>query len=192
MVAVPFPYNDSSGANIQEQTVTYRDCKGFTAVVRFFLAPNGADQDTFSTTAANIIVAINALTNAKLQGASGPSDFYGVKQYGTAAAYASVRMKARLAYQDASGALHALNIPAAKLADFDTDEQTVLPSAVATLNGLMTNVSAFPPASGTPYVCSRDGIQFTNYMGGFFVARQTKKNKLFFLDAQLTPSEPGD
>jgi hypothetical protein len=29
-------------------------------------------------------------------------------------------------------------------------------------------------------------------MGGFFTARQTKKNKLFFLNAALTPSEPGD
>jgi hypothetical protein len=189
---VPFPFLDSGGGNVYTQTYTYRDAKGFTATVKYHIAENGGDADAVDTLANNINTAFAALTNAKPQAASGAFSFLGVKQYGTAAAYGSVRMKARLVFQDAAGALHSFYVPAAKIAIFDADMQTVLPSAVSTLVGLMTNVSAFPPASGTVYVCSQDGIQYTNFMGGFFVARQTKKNKTFYLDAQLTPSEPGD
>jgi hypothetical protein len=183
MVAFPF-------APAAHQFHTFRDAKGFTARIGYYMAANGSDFDSLAALANSILTQVKLLTNAAYQGSSGPLQEYGVKQYGTAAAYGSVRMKARLAFQDLSGNLHNLHIPAAKLAVFDTDEQTVKPSAVAALVALMTFSTA--PASGTPFVCTAQAALITNYMGGFFVARQTRLNKLFYLNAALTPSEPGD
>lgn len=192
-MAVPFPYEAAgTGTPGILQTHTFRDSKGFTAQIRYWFSLNGATSDVGQTAVQAILTALKALTNAAYQGSSGLVSEFGVKQYGTSgASYASVRQKARLVYQDSSGALHSLNIPSAKTTDFDADLQTVLPAAVATLNSKIAN-PALVIGSAVPFVSSRNGLPITNYMGGFFVARQTKKNKLFFLNGALTPSEPGD
>lgn len=191
-MAVPFPFEPVAGGGvIYEQTHVFRDAKGLTATVRYFISANGATADNTVVAVQAILAQIKSRSNAAYQGSSGVLSEYGVKQYGTAAAYASVRQKARLTFQDSAGGLHALNIPAAKLAEFDTDEQTVLPSAVAGLTALFAN-AAVVIGSAVPFVATRTALPITNYMGGFFVARQTKRNKLFILNASLTPSEPGD
>jgi hypothetical protein len=185
-----FPFT-VAGDDVQLQTHTFRDAKGFTAVVRYHIIANGGSQADVRTSVLAILTQLKLLTNAAYQGSSGPLTELGVKQYGTAAAYAVVRQKARCTYQDAAGGLHNINIPAPKLATvFDTDEQTVKPSGISAFNALIV-LSALP-ASGTPAVVTRQGVILPNYMGGFFVARGTKANKLFILDAQLTASEPGD
>jgi len=192
-VPVTFPFEPTAldAGDIFQQTHTWRDAKGFTALTRYYVAGNGANLADTQTFVSGILTALKALSNAAYQGSNGLVDEYGVKQYGTAAAYGSVRMKARLALQDSQGGIHSLNIPAAKIAVFDNDMQTVKPSAVAALIAIITNDSVtFGDAN--PFVATRGGYPLTNLMGGFFVARQTRKNKLFILDAQLTASEPGD
>lgn len=189
---VPFPFEPVAGGGlIYEQTHTFRDAKGLTAVVRYFISANGATSDNTIVSVQAILAQIKSRTNAAYQSSSGVLSEYGVKQYGTAAAYASVRQKARLVFQDAAGGLHSLNLPAAKIAEFDTDEQTVLPSAVKGLTDLFAQTGVVI-GSAVPFVATRTAIPITNFMGGFFVARQTRRNKLFILSASLTPSEPGD
>lgn len=190
--AFPFPTGTVGAANQILQTHTFRDSKGFTSVVRYYINPNAAVEGDIASAIAAILTALKALTNAAYQGSQGYISEYGVKQYGASGTdYPSCRMKARLVYQDLAGGLHALSVPAPKLACFDADRQTVLPSGVATLNGLIATPGGVP-ASGTPYVSSRQGVQITNFMGGFFTARQRRANKLFLLSGALTAGEPGD
>lgn len=179
---------------IERQTVTYRDAKGNTARMTFFINQNGAGAAPVQTLALNVVTAIDALTNAALQSAMGPYDVLGVAQYGAAPAdFQTAENKARLTYQDASGGIHRLSIPAPILAMFLPDHQTVDPanSALVTLNGLLTSASA--PASGTPYVSTRNGLFLANYLGGVFAqTKLRRKLTILVLNAELDPSQPAE
>lgn len=191
--AFPYPSGTvGSDANIMQQSHTFRDSKGFTGTIRYFVNPNGAALADILTGVAALLVAFKALTNAAYQGSRGILNEFGVKQYGAQGVdYASCRMKARMVFQDESGGLHAISIPAPKIACFDTDRQTILPSGVASVTSVIAAPGG-PVGSGADFVCSRDGIQLVNFMGGFFVARQRRANKLFVLSAPETAGEPGD
>ena len=187
MVAFPFPA-------VRHQHITYRDAKGNTARVSFYLDDNGGDNNSDAVLVESIITAMNALTNAAYQSASGAVSHYGVVQYGAAATeYQPIQTKALLTYQDVAGGLHRIQIPSPKSSIFLADLETVNPAngLVTALNALMASASV--PATGTAFVCSRSGNLISNYMGG--VLKTTKiRRKLttFVLTPSLTPSEPAE
>lgn len=122
----------------QRESVTYRDAKGNTGRVSFFV-DGGTSANAASTAAGTVITAMNALTNAVLQSAVGPSLV--VQQevvYGTNATFASVEDKAVFTFQTATGDLHRFQIPAPISSIFLADGETVDPANTA----VVTFVSA--------------------------------------------------
>lgn len=110
---------------------TYRDAKGNTARVSFFVANTGTTATQF--TAANTVnAAIDALTNAVVQSAIGPAT--GPRQevvYGTNATYAGVEDKAIFTFQTSTGDIHRFQIPAPLASIFLADGETVDPTNTA-------------------------------------------------------------
>lgn len=187
MVAFPFPA-------VRHQFITYRDAKGNTARVSFYLDDNGGDNNSDATLVESIITAINAISNAAYQSASGAVSHFGVVQYGASAVeYQPIQTKAVLTYQDVAGGLHRLQIPSPKSTIFLADLETVNPAnaGIIALNALMASTTV--PSTGTAFVSSRSGLLISNYMGG--VLKSTKlRRKLttFVLTPTLTPSEPAE
>lgn len=187
MVAFPFP-------GVRHQFLTYRDAKGNTARVSFYLDDNGGDNNSDATLVESIITAINNISNAAYQSASGAVSHFGVAQYGAAGVeYQPIQTKAQLVYQDVSGGLHRLQIPSPKSSIFLADLQTVNPAAagIVTLNGLMA--AATVPATGTAFVCSRSGLLISNFMGGVLkTTKLRRKLNILVLTPLLTGGEPAE
>lgn len=185
MVAFPFP-------GVRHQFLTYRDAKGNTARVSFYLDDNGGDNNSDATLVESIITALNALTDAAYQSASGAVSHFGVAQYGASAVeYQPIQLKARFVYQDVSGALHRIQIPSPKSSIFLSDLETVNPAntAVAAFNAIMAQATV--PATGTGYVSSRQGLLISNFMGGLLMAtKMRRKANIFVLTPSLTGGEP--
>jgi hypothetical protein len=191
MAAFPF----QPGANVPVQnSVTMRDAKGNTSVFRYFLDINAGTLPAAQTQAAAINAGFAALSNAALQNTKGLSSEYGVAQYGAHVAngaYESVIEKAVLVFQDASGQLHRFEIPAPKIAIFKTDKVTVDPA-----NGLVVTFIALvttPAAGPGSFMCTRQDIAFSNYMGGVFKARKIRRKlNILVLEPDLTASLPAE
>jgi hypothetical protein len=163
------------------QTVTFRDKKGQTATVRFFVT--AADEPTALTDAQGIVTDMAALSVAQLQSAKGayttqPSGVI----YPTPAStekYQTVEDKAVFTFADAAGAIHRYQIPAPKIIIFQTDDETVDNS-----NGLVSTFKTDMLASGSDV----HGIALTTYPGGVRIRKKLKRKFNIFT---LNPAETG-
>jgi hypothetical protein len=114
-----------------KEVLTYRDAKGNTARVSYYVASSGT-QATQATAAAAVSTSITALSNAVLQAAIGPAT--SVRQevvYGTNSEFPTVEDKAVFTFQTADGAIHRFQIPAPQSAIFLSDGETVDPANTA-------------------------------------------------------------
>lgn len=168
-------------AGLPEST-TWRDAKGHTSRVSFYVASTGTV--TSEQLAANTVVnSIIPLTNASLQSRKGPgTSVAGVVTYGTNAEFPSIEDKAVFTFADANGGLHRFQIPAPLLAIFLADGETVDLSN--------TNVVTFTSAVIANAV-TRQGVAIGFIVGGTRLRRkQQRKLNIFILDPALTgPAE---
>lgn len=186
MTTFPFP-------NVYRQTVTMRDAKGFTSTVKFYISIVGTATASDARTLATVVVPeIAALSNAAFQSANGPYSALGVAQYGTHAsggAYESVQQKVRLVFQDASGGLHRMEIPAPLVSIFLADKITVDPANTAVAS-LVSIANPTAPVNAA-FVSTRSGQYLANFMGGIYVGRKRhRKENILTLTPSLTPEEP--
>lgn len=186
-----FPF--ITGLGVYRQTFVYRDAKGETSTLRFYIDEGGTgDADAVQVFAVSLRNAISALTNAALQSANGVLTEYGVAQYGshsTGGAYEAIEEKAVMSFQDNSGQLHRWQIPAPLIALFLADKVTIDPtnSLVTTFNNLITQ------AAPAVHVVSRQDIGMANFMGGLFAARKLHRRlNIYTLTPPLTPAEPAE
>lgn len=150
------------------QTATYRDAKGNTSVVKFFVT--AADAATASTDAQAVLTAMDALTNCHRDSSKGaftsqPGNSVTPARIATEK-YETVEDKALLSYEIAAGSIHRYMIPGPKIALFLNDDQTVdsTNAALGTLNtAVLVAVSA---ASGELMV---------QYDGGIRIRRKLKR-----------------
>lgn len=140
------------------QTVTYRDDKGQTSTVRFFVVAN-ATQALAATAAAALIALMTPLTNAAVQAVRGPSNLSPVGVvYGTNAEFENVEDKAEFTYETAAGSIHRYQIPAPKASIFLADGETI--------DYTNSDVAAFDAAVKNGNYGSRDGTPITLSIGG--------------------------
>lgn len=147
-------------------SVLLRDFRGFTARVTGTVS--GADAATAVTNADTFIGAIVGATNAAEVSRTGlDAGQVNPNSYGTNAEYSDIGMKARLVFADSSGALHAISIPAPKLAVFMTDQYTV--------NAAQTNIAALITlVNGGSVLFGKQALTGT-YVNGFFQDRRRKR-----------------
>lgn len=143
-------------ATARGQSITFRDAKGHTSTIKYFV--NGATAVALQTNANAIGAAFAALTNCALQSTRGPwSNDPTRTTYGTNADFASVEDKAILTYQDPSGAYHRFRVPAPLKAIFAVDGETVdsTNSLIIALNTAIDGV-----------MVTSDGSEPLLYVGG--------------------------
>jgi hypothetical protein len=144
------------------ESATYRDSKGQTSVVNFFVT--AADEDTARPLANTIVTAMSALTNAAFDGAKGAyTSSPATHAYGATAEYETV--------EDKAGAIHRYMIPAPKAAIMSADRETVDPA-----NGLVVTFVAAMVAAGA----SRDGVAIDSFVGGIRIRRRFKRKFTIF------------
>lgn len=147
---------------VARQTFTFRDSKNQTASLMFFVT--GAAISDQNTAAAAIQNTLQALTNAHLEGGTGPSPIVpAAPTAGATAVYQNVEDKATFTFDTATGVVHRLSIPAPIAAIFQADGETVDYSNAA--------VAAFVTAY-TANAVTRDGTRVTLSIGG-----QRKRSK---------------
>jgi hypothetical protein len=162
------------------QTASFRDAKGQTATVKFFV--HAADEPTALTDAQAIVTALAdaALTNAALQNAKGAYTTQPtVNTYGTNAVYETIEDKAMLTFETASGAIHRYQVPAPVAAIFLADDETVDPA-----NAKVTALTAAMIGKA----CSEDGVLIASYIGGIRIRKKLKRKFNIFT---LNPAETG-
>lgn len=143
----------------------FRDAKGNTSRTRMYFAVAAA---AFETEAATVVTELGALSNANV---TSSIDNAAANVYGTAATYLDVEDKARLVFQDASGALHRYEIPAPKASLFLADQETV-DTANATLGTLVADMLA--------NVVSRNGVALNSLVGGIRIRRRLHRRFSIF------------
>lgn len=144
-------------ANGLRQVDTWRDSKGRTATMRYYVASTGT-QITQAVAASNVNNAFQPCSNAHTQTVHGPSNNpAGPVGYGTTADFPSVEDKAVLTFSAADGSLHRYKLPAPKIAIFEVDTVTV-DAAQADIAGAITAVIA--------NVVTASGAAITSYVGG--------------------------
>jgi len=182
-----FPFN----SNVIAQTYTWRDAKGNTANMKFYIDFTAGTVANASTFGGALVTLLDALTNAAIQSAHGPAGLYGVLQYGAhPAEYQSVEQKAVLVFQDSSGQLHRFKLPAPVVAMFLADQQTVNPAfgGVASLITKLTTADV----NGV-FAVSRQDLPFSNYIGGFYATTKLRRRlNVTVLTPALTPSTPAE
>lgn len=152
------------------ESATYRDSKGQTSVVNFFVT--AADEDTARPLANTIVTAMSALTNAAFDGAKGAyTSSPATHAYGATAEYETVEDKALMTFQTNTGAIHRYMIPAPKAAIMSADRETVDPA-----NGLVATFVAALVAAGA----SRDGVAIDSFVGGIRIRRRFKRKFTIF------------
>lgn len=191
-MAPPFAFPFNVTGAILSETVTYRDAKGNTSTMRFYVnAFAGADPTTNASAFFSVFIPkVTALTWAAFQRAHGPFDEYGPAQFGahnTGGAYESVIEKMQVVCQNPSGKLLRFQVPAPKVANFAADKITMDPSVTAVAT-FITAVET-PDANGC-FLCDREGFAL-QVMGGIFVSRKIRrKTGILTLTPALTPTEP--
>lgn len=175
------------------QTYTWRDAKGNTATNRFYIDFSATDEGNGGGFALALKNAIAAITWSALQSAHGLYNAFGTAQYGAhnaLGAYETIEQKLVFVLQDSVGRLFRFRFPAPKIAIFLADKQTMDPANanIATLVGLLTA----PDANGVQAV-TRDGLPFSNCMGGYFAAVKLRRRvNVLTLTPPLTPEEPAE
>lgn len=162
----------TSAAHVQ--TVTWRDVKGQTAVMKFFYPA--------ASTAAQvqpIIAKAVAISNAATESSRGISQANtGPARYGAQGDYENVEDKAVFVFQTDSGDILRISIPAPKKLIFSDDEETV--------NATQLNVAEFI-AAVIGRVCNRDALPVATYVGGYRSrVRRRKQINIFTRNPQLT------
>ena len=175
------------------QSITYRDSKGNTGSVRFFLDPGAASVAAVAQNGANIRVAINALTNAALVGSKGPDTTNAnAVAYGASGAYENIEDKATFTFADAVGTLHRYQVPAPKSAIFMADGETIdnTNGAVKLFVADMINATyggTAPDASQTKAAVSRSDQALVTFVGGIRQRRKLhRKMTIYTLNPALT------
>jgi hypothetical protein len=147
-----------AGLTVYRQTITFRDARGFTSWMKFFVQGNTDVQAR--TRATTIVNLITPATNAALQTTGGiyvqpPKPIV----YGAVAKFENCEDKCRLVFATIHGAPFTIDLPAPKSRLFRADQETYnRQDAVA--NGL---ANAFM-ANG---VATRDGEFVTTFIGGY-------------------------
>jgi len=180
---MPFP-----NAGVYPQSFTFRDVKGHTATLRFYIVQGAGTVGNVQSVAQNIEAELAALSNAAIQSSHGPQGQVGTVQYGVSADYVSVQMKARLTWQDVKGVFHRWSLPAPSTAIFLADFVTVNPGASPGIANLITAV--LTPVGGAS-VGAKDGTLYSSFVGGTFAAvRRPRKVSILTLGDNLAPEEP--
>lgn len=150
----------------QALSASYRDAKGFIGVTRAYLTYDPAVPADAITVADGWVAAMNALTNAAFQGASGFAADQGVQPlaYGTNSQYPAEWMRAHMMFLDSKGARHLYRIPAPKIALFDTDGVTILNDG--TQAAVVAYIAAVKTATGAAFISSRSGLALASFVGG--------------------------
>lgn len=139
------------------QSVTFRDDKGQTATVRFFV--NNTTQALAATSAALVVTALAACSNAAVQAVRGPSNMSPTALvYGTDAEFEDIEDKAVFVFETAAGSIHRYMVPAPKASMFNTDGETI--------DFSQTEPDALRSQMIGQSVCSRDGNVLTISIGG--------------------------
>jgi hypothetical protein len=102
-------------------TVRFRDSKGKTSRLKVIIG--GADHAATVTNLNTLVTDLAAVTNCALRSGLDPRPLVA---YGSTAEFASVEDGALLTFADVVGRLHRFKIPAPKVADFATDQETVV------------------------------------------------------------------
>jgi len=160
------------------QTVSYRDAKGQTSVMKFFVV--AASPAAALTDAQAIVAALTALTNCAQGNAKGAyTTSPTTNVYGANNEYPTVEDKAMLTYQTSTGQNHRYMVPGPLAAIFLTDLETVDPAN--TLVAALTTAMVGKAASG-------DGVLIASYVGGIRIRRKLKRK---FNIYTLNPAETG-
>jgi hypothetical protein len=150
-------------------SITFRDDKGQTSSMKFNMSTDETnDLAALALGQTAIVEAVTDLTNAAIQGGSGPGPApVGPVTYGANAEYESIETKLRMTFTTQNGSYHSYEIPAPKVAVFMADGETVnrTHGDVATFIAVMTN----------GLVTSKDGAPVLYFQGGFLVRRKIQR-----------------
>jgi hypothetical protein len=147
---------------LARQTLSFRDAKGATARTSIWIYYDSALSGGGRVIGTNFSGAVDALSNAHAENASGPFSAFVVPAYGTAATYIDVEDKAVLTFKHADGTLSHMSVPSPKAAIFLADGQTV-DTANANVVTLVTNLTT---VSGTALAVSQGKSAYTALIGG--------------------------
>jgi hypothetical protein len=147
------------------QFYSFRDSKNQVATVGFYVS--GAAIGDQNSAASAIQLALIPLTNAHLDGGTGPSPVPPAAPVaGANAVYANVEDKARFVFDTATGQVHKLSIPAPKASIFQADAETI--------DYANADVAAFV-AAYTAGAVTRDGVRITESIGGGRIRSRTRR-----------------
>jgi len=145
-----------------KQSFTFRDVRGYSAVMHFVLGSDTAGDLT--TYAATLPALLNACSNAVIVSAIGPYSLESTGGYGTNSEYPNAVDKADVVMQAADSTLHKMGIPAPILtANFFADGETVdvsataLAALIAALTGATSHAVA--PRSHAPFTLGVGGMR---------------------------------
>jgi hypothetical protein len=166
---------------VAKQSYTFRDSKGNTARISFFVS--GANATAQATAANNVFVTITPLTNAAFQSSSGPETAVPTEVvYGTSATYENAEDKAVFTFQTAAGGIHRYQIPAPIAGMFLADGETVDNSNVAVTAFVSAVIANVVDRNGNPVAFGANGVR----------ARRKLHRKLSIFTKNPTLTGPGE
>jgi hypothetical protein len=199
-------------ADVLKSVLTYRDVKGQTARFSFYenvAASTGTPIDDALTLLDAVMIAVggaggvgggqtNSMTNAALQAISGVngvgqiSPTYGLQLVSTVG-YQECVDKAVFVFSTQGGTIHRYEIPAPVGGIFESDLQTVNPTAGS--GGTPHLVAAFTAAMlatvNGSFISDRNGNQLTQFLGGYWRGRKIpKRMNILLRTPALTPDLP--
>lgn len=160
------------------EATTWRDAKGNTVRVSYFVASTGT-AITQATAAQNVINTIVPLTNATGAGAIGPLTVPRTEVvYGTNSPYPNVEDKANFTFQDANGSIHRFQVPAPKDTIFLADGETVDPANTDVVAFVAAVIANCVTAEGNAIAFGANGTRIRRKMH--------RKFNIFTKDPALT------
>lgn len=161
---------------VATQTYTWRDARGHIGKTRFYISYDSGVAADAKTVGINIRTAVAALTNAALIKGTGPDGFeLDPVTFGAVAEYLNAETKLRLVYlcgqagPPVQSTQHRLEIPSPKVADFNTDQETALASAIAPL------ITVLKTAVGAAFVSNADSSPVQHGLGGVLIRRKLQR-----------------
>jgi hypothetical protein len=180
---------------ISNNSVTFRDAKGYTWVMRYHISYDDTSPTTRGngvSVAENVVGALNGtgsgtlpLTNGHLLRSDGLFGQRYTQGYGTAAQYLNAEDKLMVAFLDTGQQMHRFGIGAPVIAAFLADQETGKASQ------LVDFVAAMTTAVSAAFVCTPNGLALTAAVGSVLVRRrQRRKTTLISKSSNL--DEPGE
>jgi hypothetical protein len=143
---------------VAKQNFTWRDSKGNTARMSFFV--NAATAALQAVAANNIFVTIGPLTNAAFQSSSGPETAVPTEVvYGASSVYETVEDKAVFTFQTAAGGIHRFQVPAPLEAIFLADGETVDPANTAVVAFVAAVIANATNRNGNAIAFGANGVR---------------------------------